>query len=85
MSASERDIIMDVKGVQLVIAVLMRSRGHPARRFGVRVNGSKQEIDEILDQGVLEEIDRKISGGELHFAEDDQPPFGGPTRAGGAG
>jgi hypothetical protein len=82
MSAGTRDITMDVKGVQLIIAVLMKSRGKPARRFGVRVCGSKQEIDEIMDAGVLEDIDRKISGGELHFT-DDEPPYDVPTRAGG--
>ena len=78
---------MDVKGVQLIVTVLLanpRFANAKPRRYGVRLCGSKQEIDEILAAHVLEDIDRKISGGELHFTDAEDVPFDVPTPAGGA-
>lgn len=81
---STRDITMDVKGVQLIVSVLLPANGKPARRWAVRITGTKQEIDELLSDHVLQQIDARIST-TSSFPEAEDIPFDVPTRAGGAG
>ena len=75
-----RNVVINVHGVKLLVEVLPRSKSHPGqtpRRWCVRQAQPKDAIDEILDCGVLSEIDRKIRGGE--FDEEHQGPFDIPT------
>jgi hypothetical protein len=70
-----RNVLMNVHGVKLLVEVLPRSKAHPTqtpRRWCVRQASPKEAIDEILDCGVLAEIDRKIRGGE-YDAEPGDP------------
>ena len=80
---STRDVTMDVKGVQLVVSVLLPVNGKPARRWAIRLHGSKQEIDELLADHVLQQIDGRIIGALEHASEGDEIPFDVPTSAGG--
>jgi hypothetical protein len=87
MSATRRDVTISIRGVKLIVEVLTRSTAHPSnepRRFCVRQAGNKEALDEILDAGVLSEIDKRIRGGE-YDAVDADIPFDVPMPAGGAG
>jgi hypothetical protein len=80
MSATTRDVTISVQGVPFVVTVLTASVTRPnqePRRYHVRVAGSKHELDEVLDAGVLSELDRRIRGGE--FEEHDEDTFDVPT------
>jgi hypothetical protein len=86
--SEHRNVTMNVHGVKLLIEVLPRSKSHPAqtpRRWCVRQAQPKDSIDQILDAGVLSEIDKRIRGGEYDEPEDAaEIPFDVPTPAGGA-
>lgn len=77
--STTRNVIMQVRGVKLLIEVVPRSKAHPTtipRRWCVRQASPKEAIDEILDCGVLSEIDRKIRGGEYDEPEPEYPSHG---------
>jgi hypothetical protein len=81
MSAPKRNVTISVKGVPFVVEILERSYVKPnqePRRWGIRVAGSKHELDELLDKGVIAEIDRRIKGGAFDEAVDGVP-FDVPT------
>jgi hypothetical protein len=80
--SAHRNVTMGIRGVKLLIEVLPRSEAHPEqtpRRWCARLACPKDAVDEILDAGVLAEIDRNIRGGKYDEERDDGIPFDVPT------
>ena len=65
---STRDVIITAGGIEFIVSVKFDDdlRGaKKQRRWNIRMAGSKQAIDEVLDAGVISEIDHAIKTGVL--------------------
>ena len=61
-----REVIITTKDVEFIVSVKFDDdlRGaKKQRRWNIRMAGSKQQLDEVLDAGVISEIDHAIKMG----------------------
>jgi hypothetical protein len=70
-----RDVMITIADLTFTVAVTPDENNHGVRRWNTRMAGNKQAIDEVLDAGVLSEIDARIKAGEFDEIPEAPAPF----------